>query len=100
MNKNTILSAAAGLMLSLGVLATGCGDDSMQGSNDMATNVPGQDLSMPGPGQDGGGQPSCVANPVTDTDFLNSCPPGNVVSVTITPNFPDKAPGGVLPSLP
>ena len=41
----------------------------------------------------------CVTNPVTSSDFLNSCPEATVSNVDIEPFYPALAPGGTLPAL-
>jgi hypothetical protein len=85
MNKHIILGLVAGSMLSLAMWA---------GCDNKKTN-PGTQT-----GPDMGGASSCVKNPASDKDFLNSCAPPEVVSVPLDPFYPDKAPGGTLPSLP
>ena len=88
MKTNILLSVAAGL-LSLAVV--GCGGNGTTG-NDMG-------------GTHGGGgpdmmQPACVKNPMSDPDFLNSCPPAGVDKFDITPFYPALAPNGQLPTIP
>ncbi len=102
MRKNIILSLTAGALLSLGAMWAGCDDDgggttappkmdmTAAGSKDMA-GVEGSDMTV---------VPDCVQNPTDNAGFLNSCAPESVVSVPFDPQFPEKAPDGVLPNLP
>ncbi len=100
MKKKIIASLALGLTIALsGVASTvGCGGDSNNGGGGG-----GGGGGTAGGGGGGGGNPDmafvCVANPTSDPDFLNGCPPAGVDSVEITPEFPTLAPGGVLPPI-
>jgi hypothetical protein len=99
MRKQIILSLTAGALLSLGALWAGCDDDGG------GTIAPKMDMAH-AVDKDGGGDgdmtvvPDCIKTPSSNSDFLNSCAPESVVGVPIEPEFPEKTPNGVLPSLP
>lgn len=113
MKKNIFLGLVAAVALSLGTaaLSTGCDDNKSTGNGGAGgaggaggsggTGGAGGAAGNSGNGGNGGNGGKCVSGaPANNSDFLNSCPPGNVSSVSITPQFPDKAPDGVLPNLP
>src|SRR5262245_55779937 len=107
MSKKIIASLALGLVLAVSgattVSTVGCSN-----SNNNGGGGGGGGGGTAGGGGGGGGGGSmgnpdmsfvCVPNPTSDPDFLNGCPPAGVDSIDITPFYPDKAPGGVLPPI-
>jgi hypothetical protein len=102
MRKNIILSLTVGALLSVsGALWTGCDDDggsTTPPKGDMAMQQGGKDSGSPG--DDMTMVKDCVETPASNVDFLNSCAPETVVAVELDPQFPAKAPDGVLPDLP
>ncbi len=104
MKKNIIASLALGLVLAASAAGSiiGCG-----GSNNNGGSGGGGGGGTAGSGGGGGGSTGnadmafvCVQNPMTNDDFLNSCAPAGVDSVTIDPFYPSLAPNGQLPALP
>jgi len=99
--KKIIASLALGLVLATAGISTimGCSTSNNNGGSG-GTGGGGSG------GTGGGGGSSnadmafaCVANPTSDPDFLNGCPPAGVDSVAIDPFYPAMAPGGVLPPI-
>jgi hypothetical protein len=112
MNKKIILGLVAGLTLSLTAIV-GCGGSSNNNNNGGGGGSAGGGGTAGGGGGGGGGGGAggggtsspdmgfqCVTNPVSSSDFLNSCPEATVSNVDIEPFYPTLAPNGVLPSLP
>lgn len=103
MKKNIIASLALALVLAASAAGTiiGCG-----GSGNNGGSGGGGGGGTAGGGGGGGGTGNadmafvCVQNPMTNDDFLNSCAPAGVDSVTIDPFYPSLAPNGTLPALP
>jgi hypothetical protein len=84
------------------VMATGC-DDNGDTTPDMGGVGGGNNDQGTGPGNtnpDGGGDTfTCVQNPMTNDDFLNSCHSSAVAQEDIVPFYPTLAPNGQLPKL-
>lgn len=72
--------------------AIGC-----SGNNDVMNNTT-PDMAMQQMMNNPDLAPNCVSTtPASNEDFLNACT--SAASVEISPFYPDKAPGGVLPPL-
>jgi hypothetical protein len=97
----TCLLAITAVFLSLTILA--CGDSGDGTGVDMQDHhrpdggmtMNGGDMGGPAP--DGTGM-TCSNNPSNYVELINACTDSQ--SVNITPFYPTKAPGGVLPPVP